>query len=278
MMPKRNMATKLGLTALLLAFSPTLGIADYPLLWDPQERISKPPLSDQTRLRFLTTVDFPPFNHLDQTGRLSGFHVDLATAICRELDLLERCQIQALEWDKLLPSIEQGQGEAIIAGLVPGTETAGKLIFTRSYFPFPARLATRRANPVDEKTISGKRVGVLERSGHDAMLGAFLSSAKPVRYSREDWMLADLKEGKLDAVLSDGMRLSFWLAGASSDGCCDFIGGAYYSPELLGNGLQIATSAKSPEIAGAIDYALKELSLKGTLNELYLRYFPKDFF
>ena len=278
MMPKMKLATQLGLAALLIAFSPGRSLADYPLLWDPQERIAKPPLPDQARLRFLTTVDFPPFNHRDQTGRLSGFHVDLATAICRELDLLERCQIQAIEWNQLLPAIEQRQGEAIIAGLVPGAGNAGKLSFTRSYFPFPARLAVRRTTPIDEMAVSGKRIGVLERSGHDAMLGTFFASAKPVRYSREDWMLADLKDGKLDAVFSDGMRLSFWLAGASSDGCCDFAGGAYFSPELLGDGLRIATSAQSPELAGAIDYALKQLSLKGTLNELYLRYFPKDFF
>ncbi len=278
MMPKLKLAIRLGLAAFVLVLSPDRSLADYPLLWDPQERIAKPPLSDQTRLRFLTTVDFPPFNHQDQSGRLSGFHVDLATAICRELELLERCQIQAIEWNQLVPAIEQRQGEAIIAGLVPGAGTAGKLTFTRSYFPFPARLAVRGANAIDEKAVSGKRVGVLERSGHDTMLGVFLPLAKPVRYSREDWMLADLKEGKLDAVFSDGMRLSFWLAGASSEGCCGFAGGAYFSPELLGNGLRIATSAQSPELAGAIDYALKQLSLKGTLNELYLRYFPKDFF
>ncbi|TIT46268.1 MAG: transporter substrate-binding domain-containing protein, partial [Mesorhizobium sp.] len=69
-----------------------------PVLWDAKERLPKPDLSALPRLRFLTTTDFPPFNFLDGAGRLSGFHVDLARAICAELGIAEKCQIQALPW------------------------------------------------------------------------------------------------------------------------------------------------------------------------------------
>ena len=37
----------------------------------------------RTQLRFLTSNDFPPFNYYDEEGNLSGFHIDLAKAICR---------------------------------------------------------------------------------------------------------------------------------------------------------------------------------------------------
>ena len=88
-----------------------------PLFWDTKERLTKPDLSELQRLRFLTTIDFPPFSFLDRGGRLSGFHVDLARAICAELDLGDRCQIQALPWDELGPALEAKDGEAIIAGI-----------------------------------------------------------------------------------------------------------------------------------------------------------------
>ena len=68
---------------------------------DPRERIPAPDLTPYGRIRFVTTVDFPPFSFLDQTGHLAGFHVDLARAICDELDVLPRCQIQALPWGEL---------------------------------------------------------------------------------------------------------------------------------------------------------------------------------
>ena len=69
------------------------------------------------RLRFLTTTDFPPFNFLDGNGRLSGFHVDLARAICAELGIVDKCQIQALPWDELDAALQKGEGEAIMAGI-----------------------------------------------------------------------------------------------------------------------------------------------------------------
>ena len=48
------------------------------------------------RLRFLTSVDFPPFNFTDQNGKLAGFNVDLAREICNELEIAAKCEIQAL--------------------------------------------------------------------------------------------------------------------------------------------------------------------------------------
>lgn len=48
-----------------------------PLLFDARDRLPGADLSALTRLRFVTTVDFPPFNFMDQTGRLAGFRSTL---------------------------------------------------------------------------------------------------------------------------------------------------------------------------------------------------------
>ena len=64
----------------------------------------------------------------------------------------------------------------------------------------------------------------------------------------------------------------------TSAGCCRFAGGPYLAPEYLGTGLAIATAKDDPLLARAFDYALHEISAKGTFAELYLRYFPVSFF
>ncbi|MDX1293254.1 MAG: transporter substrate-binding domain-containing protein, partial [Hyphomonas sp.] len=86
-----------------------------PNYMDPRERVPLPDLAPYSRIRFVTTVDFPPFSFLDQTGHLAGFHIDLARAICEELDVLPRCQIQALPWGELEGALEKGQAEALIS-------------------------------------------------------------------------------------------------------------------------------------------------------------------
>ena len=88
-----------------------------PGFWDSQDRIIKPNVKNLQRLRFLTTTDFPPFSFIDKKKRLSGFHIDLARAICEELELLPVCQIQALPFAQLQSAVTGGVGEAVLGGI-----------------------------------------------------------------------------------------------------------------------------------------------------------------
>jgi polar amino acid transport system substrate-binding protein len=252
-----------------------------PVLWDAKERLPKPDLSALPRLRFLTTTDFPPFNFLDGAGKLSGFHIDLARAICAELDTVDKCQIQALPWAELEGALQKGEGEAIIAGIAVSPQSRATFAFTRAYLQFPARfiMPTGKAltAPLFGK-LRGKKVGVTAGSSHERMLRDYFNTVQVIPFSRPEELYADLKAGKIDAAFGDGMRFAFWLGGSDAAGCCSFAGGPYLAPEYLGTGMAIATRADNPALAAALDYALQEISMKGTFAEFYLRYFPVSFF
>lgn len=252
-----------------------------PQFWDVKERLTKPDLSRFARIRFLTTVDFPPFNFLDANGLMTGFHVDLARAMCKALDILDRCQIQALPWEELEGALERGEGDALVAGLALTPERRVKYAFTRSYLRFPARFVVANGSTLAEPlytNIAGRRVGVLAGSEHENMLRDYFPEAKPVTYSREDWLYDGMRTGETDATFGDGMRLSFWLAGSDSANCCRFAGGPYIAPEYFGAGLAIAVRQEDAILAQAFDYALREINMTGEFEELYLRYFPISFF
>jgi polar amino acid transport system substrate-binding protein len=252
-----------------------------PMFWDVKERLPKPDLSKVSRLRFLTTTDFPPFNYLDREGRLSGFHVDLVRAVCAELDAADKCEIQAVPWEQIDDALERGRGEAIIAGVAITSDSRAKYAFSRSYLQFPARFVMPKATAVTEPLYSkleGERIGVMAGSGHEQMLRAYFPGIKPVTYTRQEWMYGDLKAGKIAGVFGDGMRLAFWLAGSDAGGCCRFAGGPYLAPEYLGSGLAIAAKKSDPTLAAAFDYALQQIATKGRFAELYLRYFPVSFY
>src|SRR5262245_52496308 len=121
-----------------------------PMFWDMKERLPKPDLSALPRLRFLTTTDFPPFNYLDRDGRPSGFHIDLVRAICVELGVSDRCEIQAMPWEQLEDALERGRGEAIVAGIAVTAETRAKYAFSRPYLQFPARFMMPKTSAVTE--------------------------------------------------------------------------------------------------------------------------------
>ncbi len=264
-----------------LAFPVAAQDLPIPSFWDARERIERPQMPDLPRLRFLTTVDFEPFNMLDANGQLTGFHIDLARDICRRLMLDAICQIQALPWDELIPALENGDGEAIIAGLAPTADLRDRFVFTRPYLKFPARFAVAKETSLTEplhRSITGKRVGVIRGSGHETLLSTRFPSAEPVPFSRTEGMLGDLKAGNIDAAFSDGMRLALWLAGDEAEDCCAFAGGPYLAPDLLGEGLTIAVRQENAVLAAAFDWALRDIDASGRFAELYLRYFPVGFY
>lgn len=280
----RTLPLFLSVVALAATLFSTPGPTAEPAIpnyWDERERLPKPDLSGVERLRFLTTIDFPPFSFLDAQGRLSGFHVDLAREVCRELDIVARCQIQGLPWDELDTAMEAGQGEALIAGTPVNAQTREHYVFSRPYLRFPARFVVRKTTTLYEplhRAVEGKRIGVVAGTAHETMLRRYFPGAKAVTFTRSEWLRDGLREGKIDGIFGDGMRLSFWLAGTASQNCCRFAGGPYVAPEFLGAGLSIAARHEDAVLARAFDYALREISVKGTFAELYLKYFPVSFY
>src|SRR5436190_16977674 len=91
---------------------------------DPSARDLVPNLTAVPAIRFLTTGDFPPFNYRDTSGELIGFNIDLARAICRELNVA--CTIQAWPWEQASQALADNQGDAMLAGLAITPEN-GKL-------------------------------------------------------------------------------------------------------------------------------------------------------
>ena len=254
---------------------------DLPILFDTRERIARPDLSGIVRLRFLTTVDFPPFNFIDQTGKLAGFHVDLVREICRELQLTEKCQIQAVTFPELEKALTDGTGEAVAAGVAVTADLRQRFAFSRPFMRLPARFAVAKKTPPAGETaaaLDGRKVGVVAASVHEAMLKAFFPRIKAEAFPDRAALLAALKDGKVEAAFGDGMQLAFWMSGTASAGCCRLFDGPYLSEQFLGEGMTIMVRKEDAALAEAIDHALLALSRNGRLQEIYLRYFPVNLY
>lgn len=258
------------------SFAQDTDSVSLPLMFDPRERLQKPDMASVPRIRFLTTVDFPPFNFIDQSGKLSGFHVDLAREICRELNLLERCQIEAVPYKDLMTALEKGQGDVVAAGMRVTPELRTTASLSRPFMQLPARFVTTvgQAKLTDPAALQPGETGVVAGTAHEAMLAAFFPGIKPRTFPKREEMLAALKKGEIKAAFGDGLQMVFWVASDEAAGCCRLLGGPYYSRAILGDGLTLATRKDAPLIARGMDAALLALSRSGRLNQIYLRYFP----
>ncbi|ERI14847.1 transporter substrate-binding domain-containing protein [Brucella sp. RRSP16] len=281
---------KRHLPRLLIALASACGIhsaqasdtePQAPSFINQRERLPLPSLQALTRLRFITTVDFPPFNMLGDRGQLSGYNIDLAKALCRQLGVDDICQIEAVPWNELEERLLSGQAEAILAGWKPTEANREQFAYSRSYMRLPARFATTNAGAFNDDPVTatkGKNVGVIAGTAHEQLLKSYFPQAVAKPYPDEPSMLADLRSGKIGTVFHDGMSLSVWLNSPEGHACCTFAAGPYLAPQYLGTGLSIAVAQKNAPLVSAFDNALQALQQKGTLTELYLRYFPNSFY
>lgn len=249
-----------------------------PTLQDPAVRTARPAPGSVTGIRFVTTDDFPPFNFVDASGRLTGFNVDLARAICSELEV--PCTIQSRPFDDLVPSVMEQRADAAIAGITVTAEARALLGFTEPYLPLPARFVVRRGLPlaISAEALAGRRVAVAAQSAHLAYLEAYFPAAQIRTYPSADAARSALRTGQADVVFGDAVQLAFWLQGTTAGDCCEFAGGAHFDEHFFGLGLAVAANAGATELIAAMDWAIEAAFADGTFAALYLRYFPVGFF
>lgn len=263
--------------AFAFALAPAAAPAETapPSLFDPHHALPKPDLSHIKQIRFLTEDDYPPFNFLLADGSLAGFNVDLARAICIELDL--PCTIQRRRWDLLAPSLDDNSGDAVIASLSINDETRKQVEFTAPYFLTPGRfamLADTTLPAASPEAIDDRKVAVVAGSRHEAFLETFYPRAERVTFETAALARNALKNGKVSAYFGDAISMSFWLNGAEAGGCCGFKDGPFTDPRYFGEGVGIAVRKGNMPLRRALDYALAKLDRRGVLGELFLKYFP----
>jgi polar amino acid transport system substrate-binding protein len=250
-----------------------------PSFWEPQARPAKPDLSELRSLRFLTEDDYPPFHFALPDGHLSGFDVDLARAICEELNI--NCTVQARRFDTLIDALNEDQGDAMISAIRIDPQSRAKLDFSRPYYTTPARFVStvtlEHVAPTPE-SLRGKTVGVQAHSAHEAYLETYFPETFRKVYETQELLRDALMNGSIDTIFGDGISLSLWLESPSGQNCCRFRGGPFLDANLFGEGVGIAVKKGNSQVRQALDYALALLAQHGIYTTLYLKYFPIGFY
>ncbi len=235
----------------------------------------KPDWSWLPQLRVLTETDYPPFNYYDEEGQLTGFNVDLARAICRELAV--SCEISTADWSTLIPSLRDNEADAVVASVAITAKALGEVDFTQRYYSTPARFTARASSDIGEisvEALKDRKIAVEQGSSHEAFLRDFFDGAIIVPYPSAAGARAALKNGDVDLLFGDGISLMFWVQGTGSARCCVFIGEGYTEPRYFGDGVGIAVKKGNTRLRDVLDYALARVKASGRYEELMLRYFP----
>jgi polar amino acid transport system substrate-binding protein len=249
--------------------------AGVPGFWDPRRRPERPDLSRIQSIRFLTELDYPPFDYAGPDGNPTGFNIDLARQLCDEIKT--SCTIQARRFDLLLDALDDNRGDAVIASIAMTPATRRRVDFTDPYYRTPARFVARVDSPIRDvlpELVEGKKIAVVAGTAHEAFLKEMFTAAEVRAYANAEAAREALRNQDVDLLFGDGITLAFWINGSESAGCCAFRGGPFLENRYFGEGVGIAVRRGNDLLRQALNWALFRQWEKGAFTDLWLRYFP----
>jgi len=246
-----------------------------PSFWDPRHRPERPDISRVNLVRFITEVDYPPFNYAGTDGNPVGFNVDLARLICEDLKVA--CTIQMRRFDTLIDALNENRGDAAIASMAVTAETRKRVDFSDPYYRPVARFVALRNSGINDSIpehLEAKKIAVVAHTAHEAYLRALFTEAEVHPYPTAEAAREALQHREVDLLFDDGFALAFWLNGTESADCCTFVGGPYFESRFFGEGIGIAVKRGNDTLRQALNWSLFRLWEQGHFADLWLRYFP----
>lgn len=95
-------------------------------------------------IRFATEASYPPFESIDANNQIVGFDVDLAQALCKEIDAT--CTFSNQAFDSLIPSLKFRRVEAVMAGMDITQNVKSRCCLPRPTMTTPRCLWVSRVN------------------------------------------------------------------------------------------------------------------------------------
>ena len=166
-------------------------------------------------MRIATEGAYAPWNFIDDAGNLAGFEIELGNELCKRAAL--DCVWIQNAWDSMIPNLNAGNYDAIMAGMSITDERKQSIDFTQNYKPpTPSTFIVPAASTATFDPPSGLRIGTQGATIQAAYAEAELrrpatlwsTSRPPTR------RLADLNAGNLDAILAERDYLAEVVAGS----------------------------------------------------------------
>jgi len=234
---------------------------------------------DWSTVRIGTEGAYPPFNSVDSNGKLVGFDVDIAQALCDHMKV--KCTFVAQDWDGIIPALLAGKYDAIVASMSITAEREKKVAFTDKYYNTPAWFIAPKsahigmtAADTSPEALKGKIIGAQSSTIHANYLQDVYKGSDIKLYGTQDEANADLASGRLDLVLADSIVLYEWMKKTEDGKCCEQVGVPVNDPKWFGNGAGIAMRKEDTDLKAMFNKALAEILADGTYKKINDKYFP----
>jgi len=254
---------------------------------------------DWSSIKIASEGAYKPWNFTDPSGKLVGFEIDLAEDLCKRMKA--KCEIVAQAFDGMIPALNTGKFDAIMAGMNITDKRKEAIAFTQPYGRTPSTFAVLKSNALAklpeqgkvyslnpdaaaaaEKSLSdlkpmlkGKVIGVQTSTAQANFLDKYFKDVVEIRqYKTTEQHDLDLAAGRVDGVFASISYLKSVVEAPENKEM--MLAGPRYGGGVLGFGVAVGLRKNDPELLAKFDAAVGAAIADGTVKTLSMKWFGFD--
>jgi polar amino acid transport system substrate-binding protein len=215
-------------------------------------------LASAQTVRLGTEGAYPPYNFINDAGEVAGFEREMGDELCKRAALT--CEWTTNEWDSIIPNLQSGNYDVIIAGMSITEEREEIIDFSEGYLPPTASAYLALSADADIKTGTVAAQTSTIQAAYIAESGATL-----VEYATPEETVAAVKNGEAVAVFAD----RDYLAPIAAESGGELV--LLAEEVALGGGVGLGFRDSDDELRGKFDAAIKSMKCDGTLDAMIVK-------
>ena len=222
-------------------------------------------------VKFATDTNYYPFEYISSDQQIVGFDIDIAKAICKEVNL--KCSFQHHNFNGLLLTLTFSRYDAAIAALDITSERLKLVDFTESYYK-TAPVFVGQQNENESFSLEGKFIGVQANTSNQSYLSQHMKeNSYIVPYFSSAEALNDLKNQKIQVVFADSAVVNHFVKQQGPNSTLtiqrveeDFV-------KDFSEGYGIAVKKGNDKLRKQLNEGLNIIKKNGTYDKIFQRYF-----
>ncbi|HAS6254496.1 TPA: arginine ABC transporter substrate-binding protein [Vibrio vulnificus] len=222
----------------------------------------------QQEIKFAMEATYAPFEYMDENNQIQGFDVDLANALCKQLDA--SCSFHNQAFDSLIPALKFKRYDAAISAMDITDARLEQVAFSDAYYDNSAAFVSFSGKVADQAALKGKRVGVQNGSTHQSFLLEQMTGVTAVPYASYQDAFLDMKNGRIDSVFGDTAVVAEWF---KKENNLAYVGEHVTNAQYFGKGFGIAVNKDNQALVDQLNAALKAVKANGEYQAIFNKYF-----
>ena len=219
------------------------------------------------KLTMATNAAFPPYEMTTDAGEFEGIDIETAQAIADKLGL--ELQIDDMDFDAALLSVQQGKADIVMAGVTVTDERKAVMDFSDSYATgIQSIIVPNDSDIASPDDLAGKKIGTQRGTTGYIYCSDDFGDDAVVAYDNGLTAVQALNNGQVDAVVIDNAPAQEFVAANPGLKILDT---AYAQEDYA-----IGVAKGNTQLLDAINGALEELQDDGTLQAIVDKYITAE--